>query len=194
MNNISRFDPTRQTAGAIYRNAQLHGERGMVIGDMNYELRKGLVEDLNDTIEAGTKQFEGKIFYITVYEKKDLQMKNAFVRKMIKTRYRPYPEANTLVFKSIPASQCVYFCWSLPERHEMINMLNSAELRTKPHEMEELQLFRHWDNDRLEYFGFKKNSDGHWGANHHYKGDQLIASPTAGEVKVSLHQSKVACL
>ena len=97
MQHQSRFDPTRQTAGAIYRDAQIHGEKQIITGDMNYELRKSLVDDLNDTVKQGSIDFEGRPFYITVYERRDLQMKNAFIRRLYKTVYRPYPEQDTLV-------------------------------------------------------------------------------------------------
>ena len=128
MNNQSRFDPTRKTVGAIYRDAQFSGEKQIITGDMNYELRKSLAEDLNDTIKQGSIDFEGRPFYITVYEKRDLQMKNAFIRRMIKTVYRPYPEDDTLVFKVIPYSSAVYFCWELPHRSNMLNILACADL------------------------------------------------------------------
>ena len=44
MENISRIDPTRNTAGSIYRDAQINGERNVVIGDMNHEIQKDLVK------------------------------------------------------------------------------------------------------------------------------------------------------
>jgi len=58
----------------------------------------------------------------------------------------------------------------------MINMLNTPELRIKPWEQEELHLFRHWENLRLEYFGFKKNDEGEWEENPLYNGDKLISA------------------
>ncbi len=149
---------------------------------MNFELRKSLVEDINDTVIQGTKDFEGRPFYITVYEKKDLQMKKAFIRRLIKTKYRPYPEADTLVFKVIPNAGDIYFCWELPARYEMINMLNSSELRPERHEQEQLQLFRHWENMRLEHFGFMKDDMGNWKENTFNRVDQLISEKK--EVKI----------
>lgn len=187
MENVSSIDPTRKTVGAIYRDAQINGERGLITGDVNYEMRKSLVVDLNETIEQGTKEFEGKVFYITVYEKRDLQMKNAFIRRLIKTKYRPYPEADTMVFKVNPKAAEVYFCWNLPARHEMINMLNTPELRTKPHEQEELNMFRHWEGDRLEYYGFTKNNEGNWIANPLYRGDVIVSKANPEDISVSMH-------
>jgi hypothetical protein len=172
MNHISRLDPTRNNVGYIYRQAQLHGERQIITGDMNYEFRLSLCADINDTIKSGTIDFEGKPFYITVYEKRDLAMKNAFHRELTKTLYRPYPEADTLVFKIIPGAERVYFCWSLPQRAHMINELNCPDLYPE----EQLSKYRRWENMQLEYFGFMKNDEGNWIANPHYSGDELLTN------------------
>lgn len=166
----SRFDPSRETVGKIYRDAQFNGEKQIITGDMNYELRKSLVDDLNDTIIQGTKDFESRPFYITVYEKRDLQMPNAFIRRMIKTKYRPYPEDDTLVFRAIPYAQEVYFCWDLPHRSNMLNMLNAADL----FDPKDIQKLRRWENMQLEHFGFMKDEKGNWKENPFYKGDELI--------------------
>jgi len=189
MENRSLIDPTRKTVGSIYRDAQMNGERGVIIGDVNYEMRKSLVVDLNETIVRGTEEFEGRLFYITVYEKKDLQMKNALIRRLIKTKYRPYPEADTMVYKVVPSSNEIFFCWNLPARFEMINMLNTPELRPKQHEQEELQMFRHWEHDRLEYYGFTKDDMGNWKANPLFCGDLLISKANPEEKTVSMHTS-----
>ena len=170
MENKSRFNPTRKTVGAIYRDAQLYGEKQIITGDMNYELRKSLVDDLNDTIVQGSIDFDKRPFYITVHEKRDLQMKNAFIRRMIKTVYRPYPEDDTLVFKVIPYCNDVYFCWELPHRTNMLNMLACPDL----YDAEQLQKYRHWENMRLEYFGFMKDEMGNWKENPMYRGDTLV--------------------
>lgn len=171
MQNQSKYDPSRQTVGAIYRDAQFNGEKQIITGDMNYELRKSLVEDLNDTIEQGTKDFEERPFYITVHEKRDLQMKNAFIRRMIKTIYRPYPEDDTLVFKVIPKFNEVYFCWELPHRSNMLNMLACPEL----YDAEQLNKYRLWENMCLEYYGFMKDEEGNWIENPLYSGDELLS-------------------
>lgn len=171
----SRFDPSRENVGKIYRDAQFTGEKQVICGDMNYELRKSLIEDLNDTVKQGTIDFEGRQFYITVYEKRDLQMKNAFIRRMIKTKYRPYPEADTLVFKVIPYSNQIFFCWELPARYEMLNMLNTSDLRPENWQQEQLQTFRDWENMKLENFGFMKNENGDWKENPLYQYDILVS-------------------
>ena len=171
MKNQSKDDPTRKTVGAIYRDAQFSGEKQIITGDMNYELRKSLVEDLNETIKQGSIDFEGRPFYITVHEKRDLQMKNAFIRRMIKTVYRPYPEDDTLVFKVNPYSNNVYFCWELPHRTNMLNMLACPDL----YDAQILQKYRDWENMRLEVFGFMKNDMGNWIENPLYRGDKIVS-------------------
>ena len=186
MTNQSRFDPSRYSVGKIYRDAQITGEKQIVTGDMNYEMRKSLVDDLNDTIIAGTSEFEGRQFYIQVYEKWDLVMKKALVRKLYKSKYRPYPEADTLVFKIIPYSNQVYFCWQLPQRGHMVNELQCPELYPES----QLMQYRHWENDRLEHFGFMKDEEGNWKENPLFSGDILV-SKDPNEVKKSMYTSPV---
>lgn len=185
MENRSSFDSNRKTAGAIYRDAQMHGERGVIIGDVNYEMRKGLVEDINEAIIEATKSFEGKPFYLAIYEKSDLMLKCSIVRLRKATLYRPYPEQDSMVFKVIPAANEVYSCWVLPHRSAMMNMLATPELRQTKEEQEELQMLRHWENDRLEYYGFMKDENGHWVENPLYNGDVLM-SEQKKEPKISL--------
>lgn len=191
MNHQSKYDPSRQTVGAIYRDAQLYGEKQLITGDMNYEMRKSLAHDLNDTIKQGSIDFEGRPFYITVHEKRDLQMKNAFLRRMIKTKYRPYPEDDTLVFRIIPYSNDVYFCWELPHRSNMINMLACPDL----YDHEILNKYRQWENMNLEHFGFMKNHEGNWTENPMYRGDTLISDDpnkvTVGTTKAMPQACKI---
>lgn len=172
MSNISRIDPTRNTVGSIYRNAQIYGEKQIITGDMNYEMRKSLADDINDTIVSGTKDYEGRPFYIRVYEKWDLQMKKALVRRLYKTVYRPYPESDSLVFKVIPYTNEVYWCWELPARHEMINELNNPDL----YDAERLLKYRRWENMQLDHFGFMKDDLGNWKENPHWRGDYLMSA------------------
>lgn len=167
----SKYDKSRKTVGAIYRDAQLYGEKQVITGDMNYELRKSLVDDLNDTVKQGCKEFDNRPFFITVHEKRDLQMPNAFLRRMIKTKYRPYPEDDTLVFRVIPHTMEVYFCWDLPHRSNMLNMINAQEL----FDPKDLLKIRRWENMQLEYFGFMKDDKGNWKENPLYSGDQLVS-------------------
>jgi hypothetical protein len=168
----------RETVGTIYHQAQLKGERQVITGDMNYEMRKSLVEDLNATIIQGTKEFENRPFYITVHEKKDLQMKNAILRRMIKTKYRPYPEDDTLVFHVNPLYNDVYFCWCLPHWSEMDNVLANHNLYEYTKDGKQyVGRIRDWKNVNLENFGFCKNNEGNWMANPNYKGDELLKKP-----------------
>ena len=186
MSKKSRYDPSRDTVGAIYRDAQFSGEKQVITGDMNYELRKSLVEDLNDTVVEGTKNFDGRPFYICVHEKRDLQMKNAFLRRMIKTVYRPYPEDDTLVFKVVPYAGDIYFCWELPHRSNMLNMLACPDL----YPPEQLSMYRKWENMQLDHYGFMKDDEGNWKENPMYRGDKLIASRPEDKT-VSMHTSLV---
>lgn len=180
MQNQSRYDPNRKTVGAIYRDAQFSGEKQIITGDMNYELRASLVQDLNDTVKQGCIDFENKPFYITVHEKRDLQMKNAFIRRMIKTKYRPYPEDDTLVFRVVPEFNDIFFCWELPHRSNMLNMLACPDLY--PHD--ELQKYRRWENMQLEDFGFIKDELGNWKGLSFYHGDKLVS--IKGEKPISV--------
>lgn len=176
--NISHYDPSRKTVGAIYRDAQLYGEKQIITGDMNFEMRKSLVDDINETIVKGSKQFEGRPFYITVHEKRDLQMKNAFIRRMIKTVYRPYPEDDTLVFKIIPYTNSVYFCWELPHRSNMLNILACPDL----YDQGDILRYRQWENMQLDCFGFMKDAEGNWRENPLYGGDKLLESKPSGKI------------
>jgi hypothetical protein len=172
MDNQSLIDPTRKTAGAIYRDAQIHGERGVIIGDVNHEIKKDLVKDINEAIEAGAKEMEGKPFYLAIYEKYDLMLKRGLVRLRKITKYRPYPEQDTMVFHVYPGNE-VYLCWELPHRTQMINILMNPDL----FDPEYVQTLRRWENMQLEYFGFRKDDQGNWVENEYYRGDQLLGSP-----------------
>src|SRR5271170_3575288 len=99
----SHYDPSRDTVVTIYRDAQINNTIERIeTGDMTNCMMKSMVEDLNTAIIQGSKDFEGKEFYITIHEKKDLQMPSALLRRMIKTLYRPWPEDDTLVFRIFP--------------------------------------------------------------------------------------------
>ena len=171
----------RDTVGTIYKNAQFNGEKQVITGDMNWEMRKSLADDINDTIVQGTVEFEGKPFYITVHEKKDLQMKSALLRRMIKTKYRPYPEDDTIVFHVYPSQNDVYFCWCLPHWSEMDNVLMNKTLFDNQY----VSRIRAWKNVDLVYFGFCKNDEGNWMANPHYRGDDLM-KPTENKAAVKI--------
>ena len=178
MENQSKIDPTRQTVGAIYRDAQINGEKGVVIGDVNHEIKKDLVTDINEAIEQGPKEMDGKPFYLAIYEKYDLMLKKGLVRIRKITKYRPYPEQDMMAFHVYPGGD-VYFCWELPHRTQMMNILMSPEL----FDPERVEMIKRWENLQLEYFGFKKDAEGNWVENELYRGDYLMGSPAAAEKK-----------
>jgi hypothetical protein len=171
MEHRSKIDPTRKTAGAIYRDAQINGEKGVVIGDVNHEIKKDLVTDINEAIEQGTKEMGDKPFYLAIYEKYDLMMKKGLVRIRKITKYRPYPEQDMMCFHVFPNGD-VYFCWELPHRTQMMNILLSPEL----FDYDRVQMIKRWENLQLEYFGFTKDADGNWVENPLFRGDQLMGS------------------
>lgn len=172
MENQSHIDPTRKTAGAIYRDAQIHGERNVVIGDVNHEIKKDLVKDINEAIAQGEKEMDGKPFYLAIYEKYDLMLKRGLVRLRKITKYRPYPEQDSMVFHVYPGGE-VYFCWELPHRTQMINILMNEGL----YDQEYVQKIRRWENMQLEHYGFKKDQDGNWVENELFRGDSLMGAP-----------------
>lgn len=179
----SKVDPTRQTAGAIYRDAQINGERGVVIGDVNHEITKDLVKDINEAIEQGTKEMDGKPFYLAIYEKYDLMLKRGLVRIRKITKYRPYPEQDMMCFHVYPNGD-IYFCWELPHRSQMMNILMSPDL----FDAARVQMIKRWENLQLEYFGFTKDEEGNWVENKLYRGDHLMGSPD-GEKQVKILMS-----
>ena len=178
MQNQSKYDPSRKTIGAIYRDLQMHGDKTPVInGDLTNELKKSLVEDLNTTIASNP--FNNKPFYITVHEKKDMTMPRALLRRIIVTKYRPYPEDDTVVFWVEPESNTVEFCWCLPHHTEMNNMLANEFLFEK----EMISQIKAWKAVDLYHFGFAKDEGGNWIANPHFK-DKKMKAPNRHQVIV----------
>ncbi len=166
----SLFDPSRENVGKIYRDLQMNGPKDLILnGDMTNEIMKGLVEDLNEAVALGKKEFNEEPFYIVVHEKKDLVMKSAIVRRLIKRRRRPYPEDDTLVFKVIPKQSEIYFCWCLPHWSEMPNMLMNKDKFKKSL----IEAIIYWKKEDLRYFGFRKDSQGNWEADPNYK-DKIL--------------------
>jgi hypothetical protein len=167
----SNIDPTRNTVGSIYRDAQINGEKGVVIGDVAHEIKKDLVKDINEAIEQGTKEMGGKPFYLAIYEKYDLMLKKGLVRIRKITKYRPYPEQDMMLFHVYPNEE-VYFCWELPHRSQMLNILMNPGL----YDQNQVDLVKRWENMQLEYFGFTKDAEGNWVENMLYRGDFLMGS------------------
>lgn len=163
MQHISKFDPQRETVGAIYLDAVSHPNPERIeTGDMVREMMKGLVEDINDGIAS--KPFGDQTWYIIVHEKKDLQMKQSLLRRILHSKVRPYPEDDTTVFKHDPIAQRTFFCWSLPHWTDMPNILANVSLYDKDMIIE----IKAWKACDLWHFGFKKTDDGNWTANPDY--------------------------
>lgn len=173
MENQSRIDPSRKTVGAIYRDAAINNtEKSVTNGDLTNELISSLVEDLNDAIIEGRKDFKGESFYLLIHEKKDLQMPRAIHRKIVKLQMRPYPEDDTIVYWANPQSNTIKFCWCLPHWAEMDNILDNYNLYVK----EYVDQIRSWKQENLYNFGFRKDELGNWEPNPFYQGDQDISS------------------
>lgn len=168
MDNQSHYDPTRPTVGALYRNLHLAGNNTpIIVGDLSNEMMKGLVEDINDAIAS--KPFGDMPWYIMVHEKKDLQMKDAFLRRMLHFKFRPYPEDDTTVFFHDPMKFETRFCWALPHWSEMGNIIGSKDLFDKELVNEVLA----WKRMDLHPFGFIKNDEGNWIPNPKWKDKPL---------------------
>lgn len=167
----SKIDPSRNTVGSIYRDAQINGEKNVVIGDVNHEIKKDLVKDINEAIEQGQKQMGDKPFYLAIYEKYDLMLKKGLVRIRKITKYRPYPEQDSMVFHVYPNGD-IYFCWELPHRTQMLNILMNPDLYPQT----QVEMIKRWENLQLEYFGFTKDENADWIENKLYRGDILMGS------------------
>ena len=147
----------RDTVGTTYLEAQNNSCDGLVVQDIGTEMSYSLVEDLNEAIQSNP--FEGRPFYINVVEERDLQMKNAFKRRIFTSVYRPYPEDNTLVFYVHPKENKVCYCWDVPHHSEMFNILSNW----MEYDFTYIQRIREWQNNDLTNFGFEKTPDGeHW--------------------------------
>lgn len=172
MENQSRFDPDRPTVGAMYN--ELHsrpGDKGILVGDMCAEMMKGLVEDINDAIQ--TKPFGSQAFYLMIHEKRDLQMRDTFLRRILFSKYRPWPEDDTTVFWHNPATLETKFCWCLPHHTEMDNIILNQNL-FHPDLVAEVKAWKRFD---LRFFGFIKDDLGNYTANPRWK-DRPIESFT----------------
>lgn len=160
----SHYDPTRDTVGKIYRDLHLaENPERVQVGDMTNSMLPGLVEDINEGIKS--KPFGDRPWYIMIHEKKDLQMKDALLRRVLHFPHRPWPEDDTTVFWHDPVQLETRFCWSLPHWSEMDNMLNSHELFDK----DLIEDIVAWKAYELHRFGFIKDEMGNWVANPRFK-------------------------
>lgn len=145
----------RDTVGTTYIEAQKNSVDGLTVGDINDPMVYGLIEDLNARIQS--KPYgNNKPFWINVVEKRDLQMPNVILRRMINFPFRPYPENNTLVFYVEPESNKVCFCWDLPHHSEMWNILSNSILYPPKY----IQMIKEWQRVDLTNFGFYINPYG----------------------------------
>ena len=182
MENRSKYDPSRKTVGAIYRDAQINNtEKSVKNGDLTNELMSSLVEDLHDTINS--KPYGDDSYYITVHEKKDLQMPRAILRRILTSKYLPYPEDDTLVFYVNQKTNEVHFCWCLPHWSEMDNMLANENLFDK----DLISTLKAWKKVDLYPFGFCKGPMGEWIPNEHFKFPLLKRAPINTGVIVPLN-------
>ena len=140
----------RDTVGTIALKARQSGER-VVAGDMAHEFMPQLIQDLNETIASNP--FDNRPFYITIHEKKDGQLTNVILRRIIKTEYRPYPESATQVYWTNPKTHETLFCWSLPHWSEFPNYLNNASKYSK----EQIKDIVAYNRERMDHFGFYKS-------------------------------------
>lgn len=169
----SHYDPSRDTVGKIYRDANLNSHEDYVeIGDLSRELTTSLIEDINENIHSFDKR---KLpYYLMVHEKKDLQMKKAILRRIIYFLKRPYPEDDTTVFWKDPATQVLRFCWCLPHWSEMdLILANSSQFAP-----EFIYHIKSWRAENLEPFGFIRTPDGHWDANFNWEYRKIPQHPS----------------
>ena len=189
MQNQSKYDPSRKTVGAIYRDAQMHGSKDPVtVGDMTAELKSSLVEDLNDELRDLPRDekypfFENRPYYVLVHESKDLAMKRCFKRRILRKLYRPWPEDDTLVFWRNADRSEIRFCWELPHWTQMDNILASQELwQYSEWERKYIALLKAWKNLDLYHFGFMKDEIGNWIPNPNWQDEPM--GKTTDHVKI----------
>lgn len=151
LKNQSKYDPSRKTIGALYNDLKSKQDGNRIeVGEMTESLIPGLVEDLNKCILS--KPYGDLPFYIMIHEKKDMQMVNSILRRIITTKYRPWPEDDTIVFYHDPLKFETLFCWLLPHHTEMDNILANWNLYDKEYVNE----IKRWKNYDLNHFGFEK--------------------------------------
>lgn len=154
----SHYDPSRDTVGKIYRDAQINNHEDFIeIGDMSRELTTSLVDDINDAI--GNFDKKGKPYYLMVHEKRDMQMKKAVLRRILYFGYRPWPEDDTIVFFKDPRKPNeLKFCWCLPHWSEMDIILASAD----QFDSELIHQIKAWKEYDLRPFGFVYDEKEKW--------------------------------
>jgi hypothetical protein len=155
----------RDTIGTMSLKA-LECKETPCVGDLGHELLKGLVEDLNFAFKKNP--FDNKPYYVTVHEKKDLQMKNVIRRRVITTKYRPYPEPGCQVWWIDPVAQEVRFCWEIPHWSAFPAIKDNPE----DFHPDTIEAVKAYQGNHLEYFGFKQWQEFTF-ADPHHKDKQL---------------------
>lgn len=168
----SKYDPSRDTVGKIYRDAQLNNHEDYIeVGDMSREMTTSLIDDINDAIK--NFDLKGKPYWLMVHEKKDLQMKTAVLRRLLYFGYRPWPEDDTIVFYKNPKKQDLRFCWCLPHWTEMHNILANPD----QFEPEFVHQVKSWKNYDLTPFGFYYDEKEKWVPNPKWRDKKLESKP-----------------
>lgn len=170
----SRFDPSRETVGKIYRDLQINSDHDSIqVGDMANAIIPDLVQDINDGL--ATKPYGDAPFYLMVHEKKDLQMRTALLRRILffPNHKRPWPEDDTTVFWKDPKTQEVKFCWCLPHWSEMDNIL----MNPTDYEPDYVEKIISWKKYDLIPFGFYYHKKLKWVPNPKFKDKSLETKP-----------------
>lgn len=136
--------------GAIYKElADKNTTPFVENGDLTHSFMQSLVNDLNEWVMLNP--YEGKSFYIRIKEKKDLQMKRAYYRIPHIFPYRPYPEHDTTCYWVDPNRQEVKFCWDIPHRSLMDNII----INWPEYDKNLVNTCRAWLSEDMSFFGFK---------------------------------------
>ncbi len=139
----------RDTVGTQALKAKASGAQAEV-GDVSRELMVSFIEDLQNT--ANSNPFDGKPFYITVHEKKDAQLVNVILRRMVVMDKRPYPETATSVWYVEPKTGVLEFCWHLPHWSQFFNILHNPQNYDK----QIIEDIKHYQAENLHHFGLCK--------------------------------------
>lgn len=125
---------------------------------MAREMAASLIVDINEALVSFAKKSNGKPFYLMVHEKKDLQMKDAILRRILYFDFRPWPEDDTTVYWKNPKTDELRFCWCLPHSTDMENVLNNPDQYSK----EYVDDIRAWKAFDMKHFGFYNDSRLKW--------------------------------
>ena len=168
----SLYDQSRDTVGKIYRDTKMNADGvPVLIGDLSNEMVPGLVDDINKQLSILDPHYLklGIPYYLIMVEKRDLQMPDRMDRLFSHKPFRPWPEANTTVFKKDPKIQHLWMCWSLPHRAEMMAIM----MEPNGWDEKQLALYKAWEEYNLKPFGFYYHAKEKWIPNPKWE-DELI--------------------